>query len=60
MFKLFTHHAHQPLVLDPWLMYAICKTVLIIIIYLYGVGSHLQYKVQFVWMNQEDDKEVAS
>jgi hypothetical protein len=27
--------------------------------YIYGVGSHLQYKVQFVWMNQEDDKEVG-
>jgi hypothetical protein len=27
--------------------------------YIYGVGSHLQYKVQFVWMNQEDDKEVV-
>lgn len=25
----------------------------------YGVGSHLQYKVQFVWMNQEDEKEVG-
>ncbi|WJX66861.1 hypothetical protein P8452_51369 [Trifolium repens] len=23
-------------------------------------GSHLQYKVQFVWMNQEDDKEETT
>ena len=34
------------------------RQVLINICYLYGEGSHLQYKVQFVWVNQEDDAEV--
>lgn len=29
-----------------------------LIAYLYHLGSHLQYKVQFVWVNQEDDAEV--
>ena len=29
-----------------------------LIAYLYCAGSHLQYKVQFDWVNQEDDTEV--
>lgn len=29
-----------------------------LIAYLYYAGSHLQYKVQFVWVNQEDEAEV--
>ena len=29
-----------------------------LIAYLYCAGSHLQYKVQFAWVNQEDDTEV--
>ena len=28
------------------------------IIYLYCQGSQLQHKVQFVWINQEDEAEV--
>jgi len=35
------------------------RQVLIIVAYVCGSGSHLQYKVQFVWVNQEDDKEVS-
>lgn len=27
--------------------------------YLYCAGSNLQYKVQFIWMNQEDEAEVV-
>jgi hypothetical protein len=30
-----------------------------LIAYLYCAGSHLQYKVQFVWVNQEDEAEVV-
>jgi len=29
-----------------------------LIAYLYCAGSHLQYKIQFAWVNQEDDAEV--
>ena len=34
------------------------RQLLIIIAYVYGAGSHLQYKVQFTWVNQEDEAEV--
>lgn len=29
------------------------------VVYLLFAGSQLQYKVQFVWVNQEDDAEVG-
>lgn len=44
----------SPFILDECSLYNLSW----LIAYLYCAGSHLQYKLQFAWVNQEDDAEV--